>query len=94
MLRASAGVVLAWLAQVFKTVRERTATGGAAVACRASALGHDLAHDGSAAAPAPDTRIEALERLAQLRAAGVLEDEESRAEKTRILGGSGNRAAA
>jgi hypothetical protein len=39
----------------------------------------------SAEAPAADSRVEALERLAKLREAGVLSDEELAAEKRRIL---------
>jgi hypothetical protein len=35
--------------------------------------------------PAADARVEALERLAKLREAGVLSDEELAAEKSRIL---------
>ena len=44
-----------------------------------------------AAAPA-DERLEQLERLAQLRAAGVLDDDELRAEKARILQPTGDGA--
>jgi hypothetical protein len=36
-----------------------------------------------------ETRVEALERLAQLRASGVLTDEEFGAEKARLLGNGG-----
>ena len=36
-------------------------------------------------APQQDVRLERLERLAQLRAAGVIDDEELRAEKARVL---------
>jgi len=35
--------------------------------------------------PAADAKVEALERLAKLREAGVLSDEELAAEKSRIL---------
>jgi hypothetical protein len=38
---------------------------------------------------AEDARLEQLERLAQLRQAGILDDEELRAEKARILAGDG-----
>jgi hypothetical protein len=39
----------------------------------------------SPAAPQDDVRLERLERLAQLRAVGVIDDEELRAEKARVL---------
>ena len=37
-------------------------------------------------APEEDIRLERPERLAQLRAAGVIDDEELRAEKAHVLG--------
>ena len=40
----------------------------------------------SPTAPQEDIRLDRLERLAQLRAAGVIDDEELRAEKARVLG--------
>jgi hypothetical protein len=40
----------------------------------------------SAPGPADEVRLDRLERLARLREAGVLDDDELRAEKARILG--------
>jgi hypothetical protein len=81
------------LARSYESVRERTASGGAAVARRASTLRHDMAGDSQSAPPAPDTRVDQLERLARLRETGVLDDDEFRAEKARILAGAGAPAA-
>jgi hypothetical protein len=66
-------------------VSERTASGGAAVARRASALTSEPAGGDSLPPPAPDPRIDQLERLSQLRETGVLDEHEFRAEKARIL---------
>ena len=51
------------------------------------ARGRRVAHQAqpATAAPATDPRVEALERLAKLREAGVLTDEGVEAEKRRIL---------
>jgi hypothetical protein len=46
---------------------------------------------GSTEPPAADARVEALERLAKLREAGLLTDDELAAEKSRILSGGGSR---
>jgi hypothetical protein len=77
------------LARSYRSVRERTASGGAVVVQRASTLGHDLRGAGPPAPTAADTRVDQLERLAQLRATGVLDEQEFRDEKARILGAAG-----
>jgi hypothetical protein len=63
-------------------------TGRAAAGARAgsAAVARHAGHRGGSAAVAEDARLESLERLAELRAAGVLDDAEVRAEKARILG--------
>ena len=78
------------LARSYESVRERTASGGAAVARRTSALRSEPAGEGSPTPPASDPRIEQLERLSQLRTTGVLDEQEFRAEKARILGDTGD----
>ena len=70
------------LGRSYGYVRERTASGGAAVARRASTI---RAGDSQSAPPVTDTRVEQLERLSRLRETGVLDDDEFRAEKARIL---------
>jgi Short C-terminal domain len=64
------------------SVAGRTRAGTGAVVRQASAFT-------ASSSPAEDDRLEQLTRLQDLRAAGVLDDEEFRAEKTRILGGNG-----
>lgn len=59
-------------------LRERVASVSAGVAGSASRR--------SPTAPPEDIRLERLERLAQLRAAGVIDDEELGVEKARVLG--------
>jgi hypothetical protein len=44
---------------------------------------------GGSAAPAPEDRVVALERLGRLHDTGTLDDEEFRAEKQRILSAAG-----
>ena len=73
------------LARSYESIRERTASGGAAVARRASTLRQEGVGEGQSAPPVPDTRVEQLERLARLRETGVLDEDEFRAEKARIL---------
>ena len=64
--------------------RERLSAAGAWVRRRPQALS---ARRGEHHTPAgEDVRLDQLERLARLREAGVLDDEELRAEKSRILG--------
>jgi len=70
----------------FEVLRNRTATAGTAVMQRAPALGGDGAGNGTTAPPAPDPRLDQIERLARLHDTGVLDDAEFRAEKSRILG--------
>jgi len=68
--------------------RERLASVSAGVAGKARAGSSAVARQTSRfspAAPQEDIRLERLERLAQLRAAGVIDDEELRAEKARVL---------
>ena len=76
------------LARSYDSVRERTASGGAAVARRASTLRQEGIGEGQSTPAVPDTRVEQLERLARLRETGVLDDDEFRAEKKRILAGA------
>src|SRR5829696_32243 len=71
----------------FHALRERTAVAGAAVTRNAPALAGEGAGNGTSAPPAPDPRLDQIERLAHLRDTGVLDDAEFRAEKARILGG-------
>jgi hypothetical protein len=68
------------MASVSAGVAERARAGSSAVVKQASRF--------SSTAPLQDDRLERLERLAQLRAAGVLDDEELAAEKARVLGGA------
>jgi hypothetical protein len=68
--------------------RERLATVSAGVAGKARAGSSAVATQTSRfspTAPQEDIRLERLERLAQLRTAGVIDDEELRAEKARVL---------
>jgi hypothetical protein len=81
------------LARSYESIRERTASGGGAVARRASTLRPDVAGEGQSAPPVPDPRVDQLERLARLRDTGVLDEQEFRAEKVRILTGPGAPAA-
>lgn len=81
------------LARSYEFVRERTASGGAAVARRASTLRPDAGGDAQTAPPGSDTRVDQLERIGRLRETGVLDDDEFRAEKARILSGTGPPAA-
>jgi hypothetical protein len=74
------------LADGFRALRERTAAAGATVTRHAPALGGDGAGNGTSAPPAPDPRLDQIERLARLRETGALDDAEFRAEKARILG--------
>jgi hypothetical protein len=64
--------------------RERLARATAAVKQWASGL-----RTGGAGAPAPDDRVEQLERIGRLHDTGTLDDEEFRAEKQRILSAAG-----
>jgi hypothetical protein len=52
-----------------------------------------VAGEGQSAPPVPDPRVDQLERLARLRDTGVLDEQEFRAEKVRILTGRGAPAA-
>jgi hypothetical protein len=74
----------------FEVLRDRTATAGTAVLHRTPALGSD-AGNGTTAPPAPDPRLDQIERLARLHDTGALDDAEFRAEKARILGRAGER---
>jgi hypothetical protein len=74
-------------------------SGGAADRARAgsSAVVRQASRFSSGEPPAEEVRLEQLERLAHLRAAGVIDDAELRAEKARVLGderGSGTAVAA
>ena len=71
------------VAHAFHALRERTAAGGGAVVQRASAAGRG-GNGTTAPAPAPDPRIDQLERLARLHDSGALDDGEFRAEKARL----------
>ena len=80
--------------QVIREFPDRVVTGtpeGMAQALanrmRESREGRVAAQTPSAAAPAKPSRMEELERLANLRESGVLTDEELAAEKQRILSG-------
>ena len=75
--------------RAYQALRERTAAGGNAALRRASPVDHDPAGNGTSAPPAPDPRIDQLERLARLRETGALDDAEFRAEKTRLLDRTG-----
>jgi hypothetical protein len=88
----TAVVLLALLALGFEGLRRKTA-GEFPLADRGAlqglgALGRSTRAQADAApAPAEDVRLEQLERLVRLRADGILDDEELRAEKARILNG-------
>ena len=68
----------------FQALRERRAVAGAAVTQHA--LGGDGDGNGTTAPPAPDPRLDQIERLARLHDTGVLDDAEFHSEKARILG--------
>jgi hypothetical protein len=74
----------------FRSLRERTVA-GAAVTHHAPALGGDGGGNGTPAPPAPDPRLDQIERLARLHDTGALDDGEFRAEKARILDRGGDR---
>jgi hypothetical protein len=74
------------VARAFQALRDRAAPARAAVTRHASGHGAN-GGNGTSAPPAPDPRLDQIERLAQLHDTGVLDDAEFRAEKTRILGG-------
>jgi hypothetical protein len=78
--------------QVIREFPELVTTGSAQGVAQAMRDRMQEARDrrvsGGAEAPAADPTVDALERLAKLRAAGVLTDEELAAEKQRILASS------
>jgi hypothetical protein len=79
-----------WLARVAAPIRTGASAGAGAVARKFSditATTADAARSRTSATTpvAEDERLDRLERLAQLQAAGLLDDGEVRAEKTRIM---------
>jgi Short C-terminal domain len=75
----------------FGRLRERGAAAAAGVGARAGSGDGGGSADGPVATLAPEqvqalTRLEALERLGRLRDSGVLDDDEFKAEKQRLLG--------
>jgi hypothetical protein len=71
-------------ARAFGAIRERASGGGPSAVRRVGPFGPEQGNGGDGA-PAPSQRVEQLERLGRLRESGVLDDEEFRAEKARIL---------
>jgi hypothetical protein len=71
----------------YRSVREGATSGGTALGRKAAAAGRDIAERATPATPATPlaSRVEQLERLGALRSAGMLDDEEFRAEKARVL---------
>ena len=77
----------------YRTVRDGATSGGTALGRKAAAAGRDIAERATPATTAtpatPATpltsRVEQLERLGALRSAGMLDEEEFRAEKARVL---------
>ena len=81
------------MTQAYHSARAGAASGGATLTQKAAAARRDLA---DRADPAPDaavSRVDELERLAALRRSGVLDEDEFRREKARILGTPTTRAA-
>jgi hypothetical protein len=89
---ATALVLVALLVLGVEALRRRTlrefpdAERGAGVRAWPGAVMRQASRFSAATRPAEELRLEQLERLGQLRTAGVLDDEELRAEKARVLG--------
>jgi hypothetical protein len=77
--------VRAHLADAYGAARAGAVSGGTALSLKAAAARREMAERATAPAPAA-SHVDELERLAALRRSGVLDEDEFRREKARILG--------